>query len=118
MPDAFELPGMRRPVVPLMRSGDALIDEFVSNGLPRKASVVRTRNDLAEPAAGLRRVKPVWIGRRSLEVINLPSRKVRAVHSPLLAFCIRCQDKRALSGAHQHTHSAHSFTSGPIFSRQ
>ena len=35
MPDAFEFPGVRRAVVPLVGAGDAVVDEFVADGLPR-----------------------------------------------------------------------------------
>jgi hypothetical protein len=40
MPDALELPGMRRAVVPLVRAGDAVVDELVAHRLPGLAAVV------------------------------------------------------------------------------
>ena len=75
MPDALEFPRMRRAVVPLMRAGHAVVHELVADRLPRLAAVVRPLNQLPEPAARLRRVEAVRIGRRSLEVIDLPARR-------------------------------------------
>ena len=40
MPDALELPGMRRAVVPLVSAGDAVVDELVAHRLPGLAAVV------------------------------------------------------------------------------
>src|SRR5207245_5270666 len=96
MPDALELPGVLRAVIPLVggeRSssifGRTVVDEFIAlafrrallrgflfsgrrAGLyPGLAAVIGTLNDLPEPAAGLRRVDPVGIRRRSLHVVNL-----------------------------------------------
>ena len=56
VPDPLELPRMRRAVVPLVRAGNAVVDELVADRLPRLAAVVRALNELAEPAGGLRRV--------------------------------------------------------------
>src|SRR5207244_367199 len=66
MPDALELPRMRRPVVPLMRAGYAVVHEFVVDRLERFAAVVRALNQLAEPPGALRTVETIRIGRRSL----------------------------------------------------
>ena len=41
VPDALELPRMRRAVVPLVRAGHAVVDELVADRLPRLAAVVR-----------------------------------------------------------------------------
>src|SRR4029077_5752274 len=101
MPDALELPGVLRAVVPLVRGeglsslfGRRVVDEFVAlaflrallRGLllagrrpglnPGFAAVSGSLNDLPEPSAGLRRVDPVRIRRRSLQVIELPSGEV------------------------------------------
>src|SRR5262249_43991835 len=84
MPDALELPGMRRPVVPLMGPGDALVHELVAHRLPGLAAVAGPLNDLAEPAARLRGIEPVGIGRRRLQVIDLPSGEVRTADAPPL----------------------------------
>ena len=51
MPDALELPGMRRAVVPLVRAGHAVVDELVADRLPGLAAVVRALDQLPEPAA-------------------------------------------------------------------
>ena len=102
MPDALELPGMRRAVVPLVRAGHAVVDELVADRLPRLAAVVGALDHLPEPAAGLRRIDAIRVDGRSLEVIDLPAAEVRAADVPLLALAIGRQDKRALLGAHQH----------------
>ena len=107
MPDALELPGMRRAVVPLVRAGDAVVDELVAHRLPRLAAVVGALDQLPEPAAGLRRVQPVRIDGRALQVIDLPAREVRAADVPLLALAVRRQDERALARANQYSYSAH-----------
>src|SRR5689334_14236098 len=107
MPDAFELPRMRRAVVPLMRTGHAVVDELVADGFPCLAAIVRALHHLAEPAARLRRVDAVGIGRRSLHVVNLPAPEVRTTDVPLLPLAVGSQDKRAFARPDQHSHSAH-----------
>src|SRR5258707_11595078 len=107
MPDALELPGMRRPVVPLMCSRHAFVGELVAGRLPRFAAVVRALHHLAEPGACLRRVQTVGIGRRTLEVIQLPATEMRARDIPFLALAVCRQDKGALTGSYEYAHSAH-----------
>ena len=51
VPDALELPRVRRAVVPLVRAGHAVVDELVADRLPGLAAVVRALDQLAEPAA-------------------------------------------------------------------
>ena len=85
VPDALELPRMRRAVVPLVRAGHAVVDELVARRLPRLAAVVRPLDDLPEPAARLRRVDAVRVGRRSLEVVDLPAAEMRPADVPLSA---------------------------------
>ena len=75
MPDSLELPGMRRAVVPLVRAGDAVVDELVIHRLPGLAAVVRALDQLPEPAAGLRRIQAIRIDRRSLRRDTSPSRR-------------------------------------------
>ena len=110
VPDALELPGMLRAVIPQMsgkgfagfRGG--IVNEFVaragghaarpghlfaSRRLPRLAAVVRALDDLAEPSAGLRSIDPVRVGRRALQVVHLPARKVGTAHLPLFALAVR-----------------------------
>ena len=81
MPDALELPGVLRAVVPLVRAGDAVVRELVADRLPRLAAVVGALDHLPEPAAGLRRIQPVRVGGRALEVVDLPAREVGAATS-------------------------------------
>src|SRR5262249_11955622 len=97
MPDALELPGMLRAVVPLV-SGERLagfrrgvVNELVafalgptalvggeaaSGRLPSLAAIAGALDNLSEPAAGLRGVEPVGIAGRSLHVVDLPAGKV------------------------------------------
>src|SRR5207253_10475178 len=75
--------------------------------LPRLAAVAGALDDLSEPSARLRRVQPVRIRGRSLHVIDLPPREMRAAHVPLLALAVPRQDERTLAGTHQHSYSAH-----------
>src|SRR5262249_29433323 len=107
VPDPFELPGVRRAVVPLMRAGHALVDKLVVDGLPGLAAVVRTLDLLPEPAARLRRVDAVGIDRRSLEVIQLPAAEERPADVPALALAVRGEDEGPLARPDEHSHSAH-----------
>src|SRR5436190_1601053 len=70
MPDALELPRMWCSVVPLVSSWHAGVGEFVVDGLPGLAAVVRSLNHLAEPTGRLGGVNPIRISRRSLDVID------------------------------------------------
>src|SRR6266851_10434071 len=82
MPDALELPGARRAVVPEVRAGLAVVDELVPHRLPSLAPVVGALDQLPEPPGGLRRIEPIRIGRRSFKVVDLPAPKVRAGDLP------------------------------------
>src|ERR1017187_8185961 len=103
MPDALELPGVLRAVVPLVSAGNSIVLELVTDRLPRLATVVRALDHLPEPAAGLRRVQAVRVDGRALEVVDLPTRKIRDIDIPLLALGVRCQDKCALARADQYS---------------
>src|SRR5215217_3111241 len=76
---------------------------------PRLAAIVRTLNDLSKPAAGLRRVYAVRIHGRTLNVIDLPSGKVRPTDVPFFAFSIGGKNKCALTGAYKYSYIAHIF---------
>src|SRR5262249_7737353 len=75
--------------------------------VPALATVIRSLNDLAKPAARLRSVQPIRISGRSLEMIDFPARKVGTADVPPFALCVRCEDERALAGANQYSYSAH-----------
>ena len=107
VPDAGELPGMRRAVVPLVRAGLALVLELVAHGAPGAAAVVGTLDDLPEPVAVLRGVQPLGVGRRALDVKHLPPGEVRAVHAPPAARPVGGQQERALAGTDQNPNRAH-----------
>ena len=107
VPDALELPRVRRAVVPLVRARLAVVGELVADRLPCLAAVVGSLDELPEPARGLRRVQPVRVDRRALHVVDLPAPEVRAADVPLAALGIRRQDERALACSHQHPYSAH-----------
>src|ERR1035438_1380792 len=133
MPHPLELPGMLRAVVELVRGerlagfGRHVVDELVARAfrgtrrgrfsgrcsglVPGLPAIVRALNQLSEPAAGLRCIQPIGIGRRSLHVIHLPARKVRPANIPFFAFAIRRQDECALSRADQNSYVAHRFLS-------
>ena len=110
MPDALELPGVLRAVVPLVSAGYAVVLELVADRLPRLAAVVRALDHLPEPAAGLRRIQPVRVGRRALQVVDLPAREVRAADIPPLALGVGCQDECPLTRANQDSYPAHLLT--------
>src|SRR6266481_9531640 len=131
MPDSLELPRMRRAVVPLVRGewlagfGRRVVNKLVALALrhavrgggrlaggcsglvPCLAAIIRALHDLPKPAARLRRIQPVWIRGRSLEVIHLPAREMGAAHLPLFALSVRCQDERSLACSNQYPYSAH-----------
>src|SRR5450755_1813305 len=107
MPDALELPRMGRAVVPLMRARNTVVDKLIVHRLPRLAAIVRALNQLTKPAAGLRCKQPVGVNRRSLDVVNLPPRKMRTTHVPLFALAIGRQNKSALACANQYSHLTH-----------
>src|SRR5581483_3186380 len=75
--------------------------------LPAPAAVARALDDLPEPRAGLRRVQPVRIGRRALEVVDLPAAEVRPADVPPASGPVRGQDERALARADQCAYPAH-----------
>src|SRR5260370_22994036 len=110
MPHPLELPGMLRAVVPLVR-GERLagfvrrvVSELVARRLRRTgrrrfsggrsrlvpgfAAILGALNNLAEPAAGLRCVNAIRIGRRSLQVIHFPACKMWAADVPLFALAV------------------------------
>src|SRR5256886_15403830 len=109
VPDSLELKGARRSVIPLMRAGFAVVGELALHRLPRLAAVIRALDHLPEPARVPRRVEPVRISRRALDVVDLPAGEVRAADIPLLAFRVRRHDERALVRANQYPNPAHPF---------
>src|SRR6202167_602008 len=87
---------MRRAVVPLVSAGDAVVSKFVADRFPRLAAVVGSLDKLPKPAGGLRCIQPIRIYGRSLHVVNLPARKVRATDVPMFALRVGSEDERAL----------------------
>jgi hypothetical protein len=112
VPDALELPGMRRSIIPLVRARHAVVGEPVAHRLPRPTSVTRTLDDLPEPTARLRCVQPVWVGRRALDVIDLPAAEVRAADLRPPTPPVRRQEKCTLPRTHQDPYSAHALPPG------
>src|SRR5256886_10583464 len=96
------------PYTTLFRS-DAVVDELVPHRLPRLATVVGALDQLPEPAAGLRRIQPIRVSGRSLQVVDLPAPEVGATDVPPFARCVRRQDERALPCTDQNPYHAHSF---------
>lgn len=70
MPNAFELPRMRRAIVPLVRARHAVVGELVIYRSPRLAAIVRTLHKLPKPATALRRINAVGVNRRALQVVQ------------------------------------------------
>ena len=101
VPDALELPGVRRAVVPLVGAGDAVVGELVADRLPGFAAVVGALDDLAEPAAGLRGVDAVGIYGRAFEVVHLPAGEVRAADLPVFTLAVGGEDERSFARAYQ-----------------
>src|ERR1022692_1773484 len=110
MPDPRELPRVRRAVIPLVRTGDAIIIKLFTHRLPGRAAVIGALDQLAEPAAGLGRVQPVRVDGRALDMVNLPAPEVGAADVPPLALAFRRQDERALARANQYPYSAHLYS--------
>src|SRR5437868_12956849 len=114
---------MLRTVVPLVgseRRRGFVIHEFVALALgwsggrghvaerraglvPGFATIVGALNHLPEPAAALRSVDAIGIDRRSLQVIQLPSGKMRSAYLPLLALAVRRKYECSLARAYQYT---------------
>src|SRR5207248_664128 len=107
MPDALELPGVLRPVVPLVRAGNAVVRKLIADRLPRLAPVVGALDQLPKPAAGLRRIQPVRFHGRTLEVVDFPAREMGPGNVPLLSLAVRCQDERTLARTNQNPHPTH-----------
>src|SRR5215469_6531165 len=131
VPDALELPGMLRAVVPLVRGErlavfrGSVVDELVAFALrhpprprggfarrrswldPRLATVIRALDNLTEPAAGLRGVDAVGTRGRPFHVENLPAGKMWAADGPFFPLAVRRQNERAFPCPHQHANFAH-----------
>src|SRR5262249_17282209 len=75
--------------------------------LPRPAAVVGALDQLSEPAGALGRVDTIRIGRRSLEMVDLPPSEVRTGDAPPIPLAVRFQHERALARANQHPNPAH-----------
>src|SRR5579872_6325701 len=125
---------MLRAIVPLVGGegfagfGTAVVDEFIrawgrgsgsrhrfaSRNFPRLAAVAGALDDLPKPAAGLRGINAIGVGRGPLQVVQFPSRKERTANFPLVALAVRGQDKRPLVGPYQHSYAAHRFLLGKI----
>jgi hypothetical protein len=88
VPDALEIPGVGRAVVPLVGAGRSVVGELVADRLPVLAGVVGTLDDLPMPVGRRRAIYAIGIGGRALEVIDLPAGEVRAADLPLLAFAV------------------------------
>src|SRR5215472_5917216 len=75
--------------------------------VPSFAAIIGALNDLSEPATGLRRINPIRIHRRALQVIHLPSGKMRSADVPFLPLAIGRQNECAFPGSCQHSNFAH-----------
>src|SRR5687767_8936151 len=75
--------------------------------MPGLAAVIRALNDLPEPTAALGRKQPIRISRRSLDMINLPTGKMRTANVPSFALRVRGQNERPFPCTNQHSYFAH-----------
>src|SRR3984893_15481481 len=107
MPDALELQGVWRAVVPDVRSRRALVGELVADRLPVLAGIVGALHHLAEPTAGLGGVEPIGVCGRAFQVVDLPALEVGAVHFPVLPARVRAQNERAFARPNQYPYLAH-----------
>src|SRR4030095_19152 len=131
MPDALELPGVRRTVVPLVRGEGftgfrrRVVNKLVALALghalrgggrfaggcsrlvPCLAAVIGALNDLSKPAARLRCIESIRISGRPLEMVDLPARKEGVTDVPSLALGVRREDERTLACANQYPYSTH-----------
>src|SRR5262249_48754482 len=107
VPDACELPRMRRAVVPEVRAGDAVVRGLIAHRLPAPATVVGTPDQLPDPAGALRYIQPIRVGGRPLQMVDLPAAEVGPAHAPPLALAVRLEDERALPCTHQYPNAAH-----------
>ena len=108
MPDPRELPRVRRPVVPLVRAGHAVVEELVADRLPGHAAVVGALDQLAEPARRLGCEDPIRLDRRSLDVVDLPAPEEGATDRPSPCACRRTVRMNApFLRADQYSNSTH-----------
>src|SRR5207247_2686165 len=66
VPNALELPRVRRAVVPGMRARGAFVLEVVAGGFPGLAPVVGPWQHLTEPPARFRALEPFGVARATL----------------------------------------------------
>src|SRR5260370_38860799 len=109
MPDALELPWMRRPIIPLVSAGDSVVNKLVAHRFPGLATVVGALDHLTEPAAALGCIQPIRIDRRSLKMKELPARKVRSGDIPVLAFAIGGEGGNTPRRAYGEVYGAYDF---------
>src|SRR5262245_33360390 len=107
MPDSLEFPGMRRAVVPLVRTGEACIHDVVADWPPRLSAVAGSLDELPEPSTVLRRIEAIQVSCRSLHMVDPPAGKVGASDVPPFALCIRSQYECTLARPDQRSHTAH-----------
>src|ERR1700756_5212909 len=130
MPDALKFPGMLLAIVKLVSGklftgfGGRIVYEFVALALghtvwtgrftrgrsglvPRLAPIIGALDDLPKPAAGLRSIDAIRIGRRAFEVIQFPACQVRAADLPVFAFAVCVKNECALARAYEYPYLAH-----------
>src|SRR5262249_38212162 len=107
VPHPLELPRVRGPVVPLVRTRHPVVRELVPDRIPGLPAVVGALDLLTEPPAALRGVDPIGIRRRALQVIHLPAGEMRTRHVPALPLAVRRQDEGSLARSDQDPDSAH-----------
>ena len=118
VPDALELPGVGRAVVPLVGAGGVGVGELVVDGVRGEAAVVGALDLLAEPAGGLRGVDAVGVDGGGLEVVELPAGEVGFGDGPGFAGGVGGEDEGAFAGADEEADAGHGRLLGEIGMRQ
>src|SRR5262249_56795890 len=88
-------------------AGCAVCVEVVAGGLQADPAVIGPLDQLPEPPSVLRRVQPIRVNRRPLQVVYLPPAEVRPGYRPLLSLAIRSQHERALARPREHSYLSH-----------
>src|SRR5690349_3876692 len=81
--------------------------ELVADCIPGRTTVVGSLDHLSEPARRLRRIDPVWIDRRGLEVKNLPAGEEWSFNRPVGPCAVGSQNKCPFAGADENSDPAH-----------
>src|SRR4051794_18672104 len=114
VPHTLKFPWMRRAVVPLVSTGNAVVGEVITDRFPRLTAIIGTLYNLSGPAAGLRRIDAVRIGGRTLHVIDFPAREVGTAYVPVSACAVGFKYEGTLSCADENSYVTHVASVSPL----